>query len=100
MFDILLTYLCGGWFCQIVAAAPIAAGCEVHNTYGELANSELVNKYGFACRSNPFDFVEVDRQVLVKQATKLLGAKAAQKRVKFLQNYRYSNPFYRGGHKF
>ena len=35
---------------QIVAASNIAAGAEVHNTYGELGNAELVYKYGFALR--------------------------------------------------
>jgi len=41
---------------QIVAASGIAAGAEVHNTYGELPNAELVHKYGFALpMGNPFD---------------------------------------------
>lgn len=33
---------------EIVAASPVSAGAEVHNTYGEHGNAELVNKYGFA----------------------------------------------------
>ena len=33
---------------EIVAASAVAAGHEVHNTYGEHGNAELVNKYGFA----------------------------------------------------
>ena len=35
---------------QIIAASDVAAGAEVHNTYGEHGNSELVCKYGFALR--------------------------------------------------
>jgi hypothetical protein len=40
---------------EIVAASSVPAGAEVHNTYGELSNVELVRKYGFALSANPFD---------------------------------------------
>ena len=29
---------------QVVAASPVGAGQEIHNTYGELSNCELVQK--------------------------------------------------------
>jgi SET domain-containing protein 6 len=35
---------------RIVAASDVPAGCEVRNTYGELANLDLVRKYGFCLR--------------------------------------------------
>ena len=33
---------------EIIAASSIRAGSEVHNTYGEHGNAELVKKYGFS----------------------------------------------------
>ncbi|KAF6262972.1 hypothetical protein COO60DRAFT_557117 [Scenedesmus sp. NREL 46B-D3] len=42
---------------EIVAASPVPAGAEVHNTYGELGNQALVHKYGFCLPCNPFDEV-------------------------------------------
>ncbi|KAF8061932.1 davT [Scenedesmus sp. PABB004] len=44
---------------DIIAASPIAPGAEVHNTYGELSNSQLVHKYGFCLPANPFDEVQL-----------------------------------------
>lgn len=35
---------------RIVAASDVPAGREVHNTYGELGNVDLVRKYGFCLR--------------------------------------------------
>ena len=40
---------------------PVPPGCEVHNTYGEHGNAELVAKYGFALRQNPFTAVALDK---------------------------------------
>lgn len=42
-----------------MAAQSLRAGQEVHNTYGEHSNGQLLNKHGFTLRSNPFDVVEV-----------------------------------------
>ncbi len=44
---------------QIVAAQSLTAGQEVHNTYGEHSNRQLLNKHGFTLRHNPFDVIEV-----------------------------------------
>ena len=41
----------------IRAGSDIRKGNEIHNTYGELGNDTLVNKYGFALRQNPFTVV-------------------------------------------
>lgn len=54
---------------QIVAASNIpCAGQEIHNTYGELSNVDLVKKYGFAIRDNPFATVVLDKSIVVEMA--------------------------------
>ncbi|EFN55406.1 hypothetical protein CHLNCDRAFT_134525 [Chlorella variabilis] len=58
---------------QIVAASAVPAGAEVHNTYGELGNAELVKKYGFALRYNPFTAVQLDKAALLAAARGALG---------------------------
>ncbi|KAG1672800.1 hypothetical protein FOA52_002788 [Chlamydomonas sp. UWO 241] len=50
---------------EIVAASSVAKGCEVHNTYGEHGNAELLHKYGFAMDRNPFNEVTLDLQSVV-----------------------------------
>ncbi|GAX79268.1 hypothetical protein CEUSTIGMA_g6708.t1 [Chlamydomonas eustigma] len=45
---------------EITAASEIQEGSEVHNTYGEHSNADLVKKYGFALRRNPFNEVSLD----------------------------------------
>lgn len=52
----------GGDCLRIVAANHVTAGAQVHNTYGELSNAELVCKYGFALAGNPFTSIEVDKK--------------------------------------
>jgi hypothetical protein len=42
---------------HIIAAQDIVAGKEVHNTYGEHGNDDLLLKYGFALRENIFHAV-------------------------------------------
>jgi SET domain-containing protein 6 len=49
----------------VVAPSAVAAGAEVHNTYGELGNAALVHKYGFALRDNPFTAVTLDKGAVV-----------------------------------
>ena len=73
---------------QIVASQPLKAGTEVFNCYGELSNTELLLKYGFALRGNPFSSVELDKAGLVAAAIETLGAKAAGARRRFLKEHR------------
>ena len=73
---------------QIIAACPLAAGCEVHNTYGELGNAELVSKYGFTLRSNPFASVQLSKDSLVGCAEALLGKQACSSRCAYLSEQR------------
>lgn len=70
---------------EIVAASEVANGDEVHNTYGELSNCDLVQKYGFALDNNQFDVVQLPLVPLVAAAGEYLGAKKAAKRVMFLR---------------
>jgi SET domain-containing protein 6 len=56
----------GGEALRVVAAAPVAAGDEVHNTYGQLGNAELAGKYGFALRENPYTVVSLDKGAVVE----------------------------------
>lgn len=70
---------------EIVATSEVAEGGEVHNTYGELSNCDLVQKYGFAVAGNPFDAVELPLQPLVSASEEHLGAKKAAKRLAFLK---------------
>ena len=53
---------------QVIAASDIPAGKEIENTYGELGNADLVNKYGFALRQNPFSVVQLDKATVVEAA--------------------------------
>lgn len=64
-------------------------GQEVHNTYGELGNAELVVKYGFALRRNPFDVVLLDKGELVEEARRIVGDRACRQRCKFLSRDRW-----------
>jgi hypothetical protein len=43
--------------CPINVIQPVGAGQEVHNTYGEKPNCQLLLAYGFAVRDNVFDQV-------------------------------------------
>lgn len=59
---------------QIVAASTIPfVGQEIHNTYGELSNTDLVKKYGFAIRDNPFAVVALDKSLILEMAADVLG---------------------------
>ncbi|KAK9903332.1 hypothetical protein WJX75_003109 [Coccomyxa subellipsoidea] len=69
---------------EIIAASPVPKGQEVHNTYGELGNAELVVKYGFALRRNPFDVVLLDKGELVEEARHIVGDRACRQRCRFL----------------
>jgi len=63
----------------------IEAGAEVHNTYGEHGNAELVLKYGFALLQNPWTTVTVAPRDLEAAADAVLGSQVAQQRCKFLR---------------
>lgn len=78
---------------QVIAASDVAAGHEIHNTYGELGNADLVSKYGFALRNNPFDAIQLDKQQLVAAARKgaarhKVTKRSFQRRLQFLQDER------------
>ena len=77
---------------QVIAASNIPAGKEIENTYGELGNAELVNKYGFALRQNPFSVVQLDKTAVVEaarqQAGKGMTERAFRRRKRFLEDER------------
>lgn len=57
-----------------------------HRSYGELGNAELVKKYGFALRQNPFTTVCLDKAGLLEDAKRYLGAAAWRRRSKLLRD--------------
>jgi hypothetical protein len=75
---------------DIIAASAIARGCEVHNTYGELSNPELVHKYGFCLPHNPFDEVQLgpDWPWLLEEVGGTELTKRLALHVKWLQQHR------------
>ena len=73
---------------QIVAASSVPKGAEVHNTYGELGNADLVSKYGFALRENPFSTVVLDKSAVLQAAAKIIGQREMRLRSRFLNRER------------
>lgn len=77
---------------QVIAASDIPAGKEIENTYGELGNADLVNKYGFALLQNPFSVVQLDKAAVVEAAVHQLGnsmtERARRRRRRFLEDQR------------
>ena len=73
---------------QIVAASALQQDQEIHNTYGEYGNSELVYKYGFALRDNPFDSVLLDKALITDAAKTHLKILAFSSRASFLEEFR------------
>lgn len=73
----------------MVAKVPIRKGEEIFNTYGELANFQLLHMYGFAesYPHNHFDTVELGMklvmEVIMRDAA-VLGLEAAEEKWKFL----------------
>lgn len=57
----------------------------MHNTYGEKGNADLLSKYGFALRDNPFTAVSLDKPALLAAAAAVLGKRALQARRRFLE---------------
>ena len=74
---------------QIVAACSLAKGEEIFNTFGELENTELVCKYGFALPNNPFNSVHLNKEVLLQQTEALIGSKQLKRRQQYLEEKRY-----------
>ena len=72
----------------MVAAQPLVAGAEVFNCYGELSNAELLIKYGFALRGNPFSSVELEKAELLGAAADSLGTDAMRARLTFMEEHR------------
>jgi hypothetical protein len=71
---------------HIVAAQGVAAGAEVHNTYGEHSNDTLLAKYGFALRDNVFHAVRLPLSKFEAQAKSAnLDAGRVAARLKLLQ---------------
>lgn len=73
---------------EIIMASPVPRGHEIHNTYGEVPNSELVSKYGFALLSNPFDSIALNKKAVIKQAKTVVGTKETLRRARFLTKER------------
>ncbi|KAK9789397.1 hypothetical protein WJX73_003152 [Symbiochloris irregularis] len=75
---------------EVIAASDIPAGKEIENTYGELGNADLVNKYGFALRHNPFSVVQLDKATVVEAARQHMGKgmteRGFRRRKRFLED--------------
>lgn len=84
--------VCHWCFWQIVAACALSKGQEIFNTFGELENSELVCKYGFALPNNPFNSVHLSKSIFLEEAKTLLGRQELKKRQAYLETERYG-PF-------
>lgn len=65
---------------KIVAASDVEEGKEVHNTYGELSNAELLYKYGFCLRQNPFTTVTIDKKSISRKLEELVKPSTAYKK--------------------
>ena len=67
----------GSWAMRTTCDVP--AGAELFNTYGELASSQLLSRFGFTSVPNPHDFVRLDMRCMLEHdvhadlATRLLS---------------------------
>jgi hypothetical protein len=64
----------------------VPAGAEIRNTYGEHCSAELLAKYGFALRVNPFSEVALYKGALLGAAMALQDSKELKLRKRFLQD--------------
>lgn len=64
-------------------------GAEVHNTYGELGNVDLLSKYGFALLDNPFSVVVLNKAAVLQAAERIMGVREMRLRCRFLRRERY-----------
>uniref|UniRef100_A0A1D2ADH4 SET domain-containing protein n=2 Tax=Auxenochlorella protothecoides TaxID=3075 RepID=A0A1D2ADH4_AUXPR len=69
---------------RILTASPIGEGREVHNTYGELGNRDLLEKYGFTLPENPHDSVTLELEALWAWGAARHGAREWEARRAFL----------------
>lgn len=69
---------------RILTASPIGEGREVHNTYGELGNRDLLEKYGFTLPENPHDSVTLELEPLWAWGAARHGAREWEARRAFL----------------
>ena len=74
-----------------MAASSIPKGAEVHNTYGELGNADLLSKYGFALRQNPFSAVVLSKASVLQAAGKLIGQRELRLRIRLVRKERYAD---------
>jgi hypothetical protein len=74
-----------------MAASSLPRGSEVHNTYGELGNADLLTKYGFALRQNPFSAVVLSKTSVLRAAEKLIGERELRLRTRMLRKERYND---------
>uniref|UniRef100_A0A6U9PAY5 SET domain-containing protein n=1 Tax=Picocystis salinarum TaxID=88271 RepID=A0A6U9PAY5_9CHLO len=68
----------------IVALASAEKGSEIWNTYGELGNAELLNRYGFTSLHNPFDTVCIHVEDLLHQVKGRYGERWVRRRMRFV----------------
>ena len=71
-----------------MAACSLAKGQEIFNTFGELDNTELVCKYGFALPNNPFNAVHLSKDILLEEAQIWKGEELIDKRRRYLEQQR------------
>ncbi|XP_078590049.1 N-lysine methyltransferase SETD6-like isoform X3 [Branchiostoma floridae x Branchiostoma japonicum] len=65
---------------RMVTTRTVAAGEEVFNTFGQLANWQLLHMYGFAeaWPENIYDTVDIPMQVVLEEARRVAGPDDAQ----------------------
>jgi hypothetical protein len=49
-------------FLELVIVNPLRTNQQVYNTYGQLSNTELLNRYGFIEHNNPYSYIDVSRE--------------------------------------
>jgi hypothetical protein len=49
-------------YLELIIVKPLKMNQQVYNTYGQLSNTELLNRYGFIERDNPYSYVAVSRE--------------------------------------
>ena len=67
--------------CVSTLLPPTLLACR----YGELGNADLVSKYGFALRQNPFTAVGLSKAELLEAAARLLGSRQFRQRCRLLR---------------
>ncbi|KAI7904047.1 uncharacterized protein BX663DRAFT_432767 [Cokeromyces recurvatus] len=69
---------------QMKAIKNIKEGEQIFNTYGDLCNADLLRKYGFTDENNPFDLVELDGPLVVKNCCTNQDEKLIEQKIDFL----------------